>query len=144
MIIAIVQSLTGNTMSFIDYLRQEEGERIIVKTPRDFKKDKSLLSLLEIADKVMIGTYTWDNGKIPKPMKDFVIEHRELLILKQPLIFGSGWSIYENFCGAVDGISIILENKNPTIKYELRFNPSLETESLKTFMEFNGGQHIYV
>lgn len=86
--------------------------------------------------KVIIGCYTWDTGRIPPQTKQFVIENRDALLQRNVLIYGTGWSIYERFCGAVDGISTILDNKFPTIKYELRFDPSVEKEAVQTLKQF--------
>lgn len=95
-------------------------------------------------DKVVIGSYTWGMGKIPLPMKQFVIDYRDSLLKfdkENLIVYGSGWSNYEHFCGAVDGISTILDNKYEKIKYELRFDPSIELEAIETITKFLGGEN---
>ena len=132
----IAESLTGNTYSFIDYIKKEYPEQEFqVISPREINKGNIFPSLLE-GDKVIIGCYTWDMGKIPIQTKKFVIENRDVLLRQKVLIYGTGWSIYEHFCGAVDGLSTILDHKFPTIKYELRFDPSVEKEAVQTLKQF--------
>lgn len=135
-ILAIVESLTGNTMSFIEYIKENYGEQVSIHviTPKTPINDIDWSEY----DKVMLGCYTWDMGRIPKRTKLFTIENREILLEQDLLIFGSGWTMYEDYCGAVDGLSIILDHKFPTIKFELRFDSSLETEAITTLEKFIG------
>lgn len=135
-ILTIVESLTGNTMSFVEYIKENYGDKVSIHviTPKTPITDINWSEY----DKVMLGCYTWDMGKIPKRTKKFTIENRDILLEQDLLIFGSGWTMYENFCGAVDGLSIILDNKFPTIKFELRFDSSLETEAITTLEKFIG------
>lgn len=133
-ILAIIESLTGNTVSFLDYLKEEYKETVFVDVihPRDGLGNKAFKDY----DKVIIGCYTWDSGRIPIKTKKFVIKHREELLNSDVLIYGTGWSMYQNFCGAVNGLSIILDHKFPTIKYELRFDKDLEVEAIETLKNF--------
>ena len=135
-VLAIVESLTGNTVSFLDYLKRTHGDIFEIMSPKDPKTS----SCLESYDKILIGCYTWSYGKIPAKTKRFVIENRDVLLSKDVLIFGSGWSVYENFCGAVDNIGIILDEKFTKIKFELRFDPKIESEALKKFENYLKGE----
>lgn len=131
-ILAIVESLTGNTISFLDCLKEIHGDIFDIKSP----KDSNIASRLEDYDKIIIGCYTWSHGKIPINTKRFVINNRDVLLSKDILIFGSGWSVYENFCGAVDNIGIILDERFEKIKFELRFDPKIEFEALTQFESY--------
>lgn len=143
-ILAIVESLTGNTISFLDYLKGVHGDIFDIMSP----KDPNTSSHLEDYDKILIGCYTWSHGKIPINTKRFVINNRDVLLSKDVLIFGSGWTVYEDFCGAVDNIGIILDEKFKKIKFELRFDPNIEFEALNEFENYLKGEmkmkHTYV
>lgn len=136
-LLIIAESLSGNTNSFVERVQEQYPEWYIhVTTP--FIVDASMFKL--DWDKIMIGCYTWANGKIPKETKAMVIEFRDFLLAENVLIFGSGWSIYQHYCGAVDGISTILDHKFPTIKFELMYDADVEIEAeqtLKQYMEAN-------
>lgn len=139
-LLIIAESLSGNTNSFVERVQEEySGWHIHVATPHEI--DYPILC--QGWDKIMIGCYTWNSGKIPRETKAMVIEFRDFFLAheaSQLLIFGSGWSIYQHYCGAVDGISTILDNKFPTIKFELMYDADVEIEAeqtLKQYMEAN-------
>lgn len=135
-VLVIVESLTGNTISFLDHLKEIHGDIFEIMSP----KDPFAAFQIEKYDKIMIGCYTWSDGKIPKKTKKFVIENRDILLSKDVLIFGSGWTVYEHFCRAVDNVNIILDNKFPKIKFELRFDPKIEFETLNEFKNYLKGE----
>lgn len=132
-LLIIVESLSGNTLTFVDRIKTlYVGWQIKVIAPHELEYNILLLSW----DKVMVGCYTWSNGKIPRETKEVVIEFRDWLMAQDLLIFGSGWSIYQNYCGAVDGLGIIL-NCNNKVKFELTYDADVEEEAeqiLKLFM----------
>lgn len=135
-ILAIVQSLTGNTMSFIEYIQEKYGDKVSIDvvTPFSHIDDEKWGNY----DKIMLGCYTWGMGKIPIEMKEFIIDHRDILLEQDILLFGSGWTVYSTYCLAVNSMNTILDNKFPIIKFELRFDEKLETEAIKTFEKFIG------
>ncbi|MEH7253425.1 flavodoxin domain-containing protein [Neobacillus niacini] len=98
----IYSSVTGNTKELAEELYQ-----ILLEEVADvsiFKIEKFPLSqLCSKYDAVMIGTYTWGNGEIPKEMWD-LYQAFELLNTKgiTTAVFGTGDSFYPKFCGAVD------------------------------------------
>lgn len=138
-ILAVVESLTGNTASFIDYVNENYiGLTIDIKDPCSFISDDEWGNY----DKIMIGCYTIDMGKIPIETKEFIIEYRDILLTQNVLLFGSGWTVYESYCKAVDSMNIILKEKFPKIKFELRFDPDLEIEAINTLRNFiYGGEN---
>lgn len=130
--------MTGNTLSFVELLRREypdlEIDLVGLSNLRRFEADPS-----KEYDKVFLGTYTWDMGKIPAQIKKCTIKNRDWLLEQDLLIFGSGWTVYETYCQAVDSLNIILDNRFPTIKFELNLvegTPEYEEtkNKLKEFM----------
>lgn len=126
-ILAVVESLTGNTMSFVEYAKDKYEIDLTVIDPFEFMSEEEFSKY----DKIMLGCYTWDFGKMPAEMKEFIIDNRDILLTKDVLLFGSGWSVYDTFCLAVDGMNIILNNQFPTVKFELRFDPEIEIEAVE-------------
>lgn len=118
--IAIVyHSGTGNTKELSEeihkFLPEAELHRVL-----DFD-----LSTIPDYDLLMIGTYTWGNGNIPRRMIPLyeAIEHMEVDNLFT-VIFGTGESSYKYFCGAVDSFRNMLYHQTKliaTLKIEQRF-----------------------
>lgn len=137
-ILAILQTLTGNTRSFLEYAEEKYGDAIEITVVDPYTQ----IANTEWAkyDGIMLGSYTWNMGKIPIEMKEFIIDHRDELLNQNVLIFGSGWSVYETYCWAVDSMGIILDNKFPKAKFELRFDPELEVEAIETLDKFINGE----
>jgi len=116
--LVLIASNTGNTKTFLDYItRNTKGELVICD---DFS------STFENYSKIILGSYTWSDGKIPKKMKDHLINNHLQLDGKEVFIFGSGNSIYPHFCRAVESLKKICEDSGAlvkgTYKFEQRFN----------------------
>ncbi|MBB6452439.1 flavodoxin I [Salirhabdus euzebyi] len=97
----IYSSVTGNT---------EEVKHLIEKgfsregiTLDTFHMKKDWVPTLSMYDAIIIGTYTWGNGNIPKEM-ELLYEAFEQQSVHRVVtgVFGTGDSFYPNFCGAVD------------------------------------------
>lgn len=131
----IYETKTGNTKTFVEYLEEAypEVNFIVVEAGEDLTK------VLE-CDKIFIGCYTWRNGKIPIKMKDLIILNRDALLEKSLFLFGSGITIYRNFCGAVDGMNTILESGRqiPNAKFELTFLPDEHSDNRARIDKFLG------
>lgn len=114
----VLASNTGNTRTFVKFLDKHCDFDLVID-------DEFTLSPLPY-DHIVFGSYTWGNGKIPKKMKQYLINHHKDLNEKNVFIFGSGISVYPHFCGAVDGIKKICSdsgsNVDGTYKFEQRFN----------------------
>lgn len=136
-ILAIVESMTQNTMSFVDYAEQTYPQ---VEFTRRLPKVELTIEELSSYDKIMLGSYTWGAGKIPKRMKEFIIENRDALLTQDILIFGSGWSVYSTYCWAVDSMNVILDEKYPKVKFELRFDKDVEYEAVEELKKFIYGE----
>ena len=109
----VLSSNTGNTRTFVDFICKHGTESIHIC--EDFNCN------ISDYDKIAFGSYTWGNGKIPSEMKEFLIDNHKDLKGKEVFIFGSGHSIYPNFCGAVDGISKICRDSGAIIKCSYKF-----------------------
>ncbi|WP_456276174.1 flavodoxin domain-containing protein [Bacillus sp. AK128] len=96
------------------------------------------LTDLEKYDAVLIGSYTWGNGNLPREMiplyQAFEAQDVEHVITG---VFGTGDSFYPNFCGAVDELRDMLSfhtNLAVTLKIEQR--PQREDiEKCKLFVD---------
>lgn len=132
-ILVINDSLTGNTTTFVNYL---------MGTYPDHKY--TILDSRQVGrvnwdnyDIVFIGCYTWSNGKIPAQVKKMVIEYRDMLMKKPLGLFGSGITIYQKFCGALDNIQIILDQHASFMaKFELTFIPEENEKAIADLDRF--------
>lgn len=115
MALLIYESKTGNTKTFVDFVTKHINVEI-----GDYKTN------IVRHQKIIIGAYSWGNGKIPVELKKFLIDNKDKWRGKQIFIFGSGNSIYPKFCGAVDGIKTIVEDCGAEVigffKFEQRFD----------------------
>ncbi|KOF10288.1 flavodoxin [Planococcus glaciei] len=100
--IAIVYaSVTGNTKAVAEILQKiciSEGLEVELRSVNDFSSTE-----LSRYDAVLVGTYTWGSGEIPKEMHSlfeaFESSNRTGLVTA---VFGTGDSFFAEFCGAVD------------------------------------------
>ncbi|WP_353856817.1 flavodoxin domain-containing protein [Bacillus sp. Bos-x628] len=115
----ILASNTGNTRTFIPFIQEH--------AKRDLQVIEDFNNPFPSNNNLAIGTYTWGNGKIPKRLKEYLIENYLQLCGKEVFIFGSGNSVYPKFCGAVEGIKKICLDCGADViidfKFEQRFNP---------------------
>ena len=126
-------SYSGNTKEVAelveDKLREEdvivEVHRIGIDAPID----------PEHYDYLFIGTFTWDMGRTPEEMKDFVLE-----IGYKPnniVVFGSGDTQFggdDMFCGAVDKLVRFYQSKWNGLKVEQSPRGSQE-EKVQSWVE---------
>lgn len=120
----ILASNTGNTRTFISFIQEH--------TKRDLQVIEDFNNPFPNNNRLAIGSYTWGNGKIPKRLKEYLIENHLQLYGKEIFIFGSGNSVYPKFCGAVEGIKKICLDCGADViaafKFEQRFNQQKLTE----------------
>lgn len=113
-------SKTGNTYMFMDYLKQFNSN--IEEYRFNIKQDVDID--ISPYDLIIVGTNTWGDGRMPPNCKQFIIDNA-LKYKKDWIVFGTGNSIFANFCGAVDGAKKILNDTGnsilQTFKYEQRF-----------------------
>jgi flavodoxin I len=114
MSLLVYSSRTGNTKTFVDYITSRTNVEV-----GDYNSN------INEYETIIIGAYTWRDGKIPTDLKEFVIKNQHSWKGKKVFIFGSGVSVYPKFCGAVDGIKKIVEDCGAEVvgifKFEQRF-----------------------
>ena len=120
--IAIVySSVTGNTKEVAEILygcMREKGHEATLMEASDFAEAE-----LCCYEAVMVGTYTWGSGEIPKEMQALyeALESQADKTLVTA-VFGTGDSFFPNYCGAVDRFRDMLyvkTNLAATLKIEL-------------------------
>ncbi len=120
--IAIVySSKTGNTEEVVDHLWQLFVEKQVQADC--FRAEKFPTADVMDYDAIVIGTYTWGNGEIPREMRA-IYEMFETYNLKDLVtgVVGTGDTCYPRFCGAVDkfrDMLFIQSNLAATLKIEL-------------------------
>lgn len=121
--VAIVYaSVSGNTKELAEELYQILLTKLVNISIHSIE-EFSLADLCQY-NAVVIGTYTWGNGEIPKEMRQ-LYQAFESLNRKDLTtgVFGTGDSFYPCFCGAVDHFRDMLyvhSNLAATLKVELR------------------------
>lgn len=134
--LVIVNTLTGNTYSYVDFLKKSYVEyEFVVMTPRQVKRDGIELDYGKY-DKIFIGTYTWGNGEIPIHIQEFMDNHGSGISTEKVLLFGSGQTVYEHFCGALDRLASLMDIPSErVVKFELyldKGNPMYEDAVVQT------------
>jgi flavodoxin I len=117
----VYTSVTGNTEEVASILYQ--ASKLNFNDVSLYPVNKFPLTHLEEFDAIMVGTYTWGNGDIPREMvavyKAFEHANKKNLVTG---VFGTGDSFYPHFCGAVDAFKNMLyvhTNLAATLKIEL-------------------------
>ena len=132
-VLILYTSKSGNTESFVDWFEDTFSSQLDIDS-ENLYRNKKLINF-EQYDKIILGTYTWNDGKIPVEMKKVLIEKREVLQERTEFLFGSGITIYPFFCGALDGAQIILGQNYPLFKFELTFIPSEHLKEIEQIKE---------
>ncbi|HSP21208.1 MAG TPA: flavodoxin domain-containing protein [Planococcus sp. (in: firmicutes)] len=125
--VAIVYaSATGNTKAVAEILQhicRREWVSVSIFAINDFP-----LAELSRYDVVIVGTYTWGSGEIPKELRGLFAAFENLgnksLVTA---VFGTGDSCYAEFCGAVDRFRDMLfvhTDLAATLKIELLPQPA--------------------
>ncbi|CAG9606921.1 flavodoxin domain-containing protein [Pseudoneobacillus rhizosphaerae] len=130
----VYSSVTGNT---------EEVASILYTASKQNFTDVSLypvhnfpMKKLEEFDAIMVGTYTWGNGEIPREMvavyKAFEHANKKNIVTG---VFGTGDSFYPHFCGAVDAFKNMLF-VNTTLAATLKIELTPQDGDLKRCFQF--------
>ncbi|WP_416148429.1 flavodoxin [Salipaludibacillus sp. HK11] len=119
-VLLVYASMSGNTEEMADFI-----EKGLLKAGMEVNKQEVVdidASEMEDYSHIMLGAFTWGDGDLPDEFLDFHEDMEEMdLSDKFFAIFGSGDTMYEIYCGAVD----ILEE---TVK---KCNGNIVLESLK-------------
>lgn len=118
----VYTSKTGNTKELMDILcnlfREHHQQQVQLYHINSFP-----LTSLDDYDAMIVGTYTWGSGDIPKEMTPLyhAFEQQNVKHLITGVV-GTGDRFYPNFCGAVDEFRDMLfvhTNLAVTLKVEL-------------------------
>ncbi|WP_167483602.1 flavodoxin family protein [Paenibacillus xylanexedens] len=118
-------SMSGNTKALVELCNTDGFDlynlATISPSRLDFKNYKALF----------IGTSTVGKGV---PHEYFKMIYNKLLLLegRRIILFGSGNSIYDVYCGALDVIGDVLKDKNKIVK-KFRFESYPTAETLREF-----------
>ncbi|MGI2328255.1 flavodoxin domain-containing protein [Planococcus sp. YIM B11945] len=97
----VYASVTGNTEAAAMLLKSALQEKPIEVAM--WRVEEFPLAELSSCDAVLVGTYTWGSGEIPKEMRELFCSFEQLG--RKELVtaaFGTGDSFFAEFCGAVD------------------------------------------
>ncbi|SDN72784.1 flavodoxin domain-containing protein [Alkalicoccus daliensis] len=101
MIALVYHSSTGNTSTLADWIEgelQEEAVPVVKYSLENFP-----LELIPELDGLILGTYTWGSGDLPKQLYSITeAVKKDASSTMVTAAFGTGDSFYPHFCGAVD------------------------------------------
>ena len=130
----VYTSKTGNTEELVHFIRDLFFEKKI--EVRLFRMDHFPIQEITTFDAIIIGTYTWGDGEIPKEMlvlyRAFEIQDVNHVVTG---VVGTGDSFYPKFCGAVDAFRDMLyvhSHLAVTLKIEI----TLQTQDLERCQRF--------
>lgn len=126
MIALVYHSSTGNTSALAEWIYEELLEAGL--SVRKYKLEDFPINEIPYLDALILGTYTWGSGDLPRQMKPIAeaVEHLASSSLVTAA-FGTGDSFYPNFCGAVDRLKELFYVNTDlavTLKVELLPQPS--------------------
>ncbi|MFC4713607.1 flavodoxin domain-containing protein [Planococcus dechangensis] len=96
----VYASATGHTELLAEMVEQALSERGLA--PDRFRADQFDPIQLSRYDIVLVGTYTWANGEVPKQLHKLFWEFENLSHSPITAVFGTGDRCFANYCGAVD------------------------------------------
>lgn len=144
----VYASVTGNTRSLAEMLQSIALECQLQSEL--YRVEDFSIAKLSCYDIVLIGTYTWGSGEVPREMRAF---YEAFEALGRPelvtAVFGTGDSFFAEFCGAVDRFRDMLyvhTDLAATLKVELTPQEK-DTVRGKKFMEAvmkrNGARKVF-
>ncbi|MGO4887619.1 flavodoxin [Anaerobacillus sp. MEB173] len=113
-VLMVYASMTGNTEQMADLIEEglkSEGIELDRYEVSDIDADR-----LNEYDSFILGAYTWGEGELPDEFLDFYDDMAGIdLSDKHCAVFGSGSTSYEVYCGAVDLLESMIEEKGGTL-----------------------------
>ncbi len=126
-------SYSGNTEEIAEVIEKELRSRQMTVEMHEIGLDAPVD--VSAYDALFLGSFTWDYGRTPDEVKDFILE-----VAYKPdnvYVFGSGDTQFggdELFCRAVDKLAHFYESKHPGLKIEQSPRGSQE-EKIKVWLE---------
>ncbi|MDO4814094.1 MAG: flavodoxin [Gemella sp.] len=136
----IYASLTGNTEALSELVVEKFSEKGI-EVNLHFIEDMDDFSVVEESDAFIVASYTYDEGDLPSEMEEFYEELADMDLSGKIFgVVGTGDTIYEHFCSAVDQFDAQIKSAgatNPTqnLKVEFEVDTEEEEENLAKFVE---------
>lgn len=116
-VLLVYASMSGNTEAIADLVEaglKDEGVTVDCKEVVDADA-----SSMTDYDGVILGAYTWGEGELPDEFLDFYDDMAGTdLSGKKCAVFGSGSTAYDVFCGAVDLLESMIEEKGGSLVLE--------------------------
>ena len=113
--LVLYYSATGNTKSILPLFDESKFDVLDIKKNQDIQFNNY--------EVIIFGTSTWGRGIPPKPFFKIKDELASLRGRKVGL-FGSGRTEYEFFCGALDLLEVITQDRNKILfKYKFEGYP---------------------
>ncbi|WHY77034.1 flavodoxin domain-containing protein [Neobacillus sp. WH10] len=130
----VYTSKTGNTEELVNFIKDLFLQKKI--EVRLFRVEHFPIQEIATFDAIIIGTYTWGDGEIPKETlalyRAFEIQDVKHVVTG---VVGTGDSFYPKFCGAVDAFRDMLyvhSHLAVTLKIEI----TLQTQDLERCRRF--------
>ncbi|WP_088009264.1 flavodoxin domain-containing protein [Indiicoccus explosivorum] len=126
----IYTTMTGNTEEIADILAGELTERGATVVKKNMSMDPISAGELAHADGIAFGTYTYSDGELPFETEETAEDLERMDLAGKPVaLFGSGDTMYEHFCGAVDEMTVRFQRMGvhlvePVLKVELDPDPA--------------------
>ncbi|MBF0710243.1 MULTISPECIES: flavodoxin domain-containing protein [unclassified Gemella] len=136
----IYASLTGNTETLSELVVEKFREKD-TDVELHFIEDMDDFSIVEESDAFIVASYTYDEGDIPSEMEEFFEELADMDLSGKIFgVIGTGDTIYEHFCSAVDQFDKRIKASganNPTqnLKVEFEVDTEEEEENLEKFVK---------
>ncbi|MBT2583273.1 flavodoxin domain-containing protein [Planococcus sp. ISL-109] len=96
----VYASATGHTERLAEIVERALREQGVF--PESFRADQFNSAELSRYDMVLVGTYTWANGEIPKQLHGLFEAFENLGKSPVTAVFGTGDRCFATYCGAVD------------------------------------------
>ncbi|RXZ77938.1 flavodoxin [Paenibacillaceae bacterium] len=112
-------SMSGNTKLVSDIIEKELIRRgCIVSSVNLHSQESNLEELVADTDILLIGSYTWGNGKLPARMRKFLSYHLKDNKTHFPMtfVFGTGETQWMHYCRAVDEIKYHLKRHSINVQ----------------------------
>lgn len=134
----IYTSMTGNTKETADLLEQEFTRRGHTTSSVNIFNETVSHEDIESADLVLLGAYTWGEGKLPIEMRKFLIETVKENNVKYPTsaIFGTGETQWTHYCRAVDEIKYHLSKVTDVLEDTLKIEQAPRRNQIHLITEF--------
>lgn len=131
----VYASMTGNTEEIATLLANNLAEF----DAQMFQMENTDVSVITEYDGILLGSYTWGDGELPDEAQDFYDQLDDVdLTGKIVGCFGSGDTLYDQYCAAVDQLQEKAKERGATVmedglKIELSPDDDQKVEMIHSF-----------